>query len=497
MKKRILSLVLSFALVFSLIPCSMAFAASQAPTDAQLEEIFVDMGFASQVSGGKEFSKTEDVSPSAAFWFLCLNGRMEKYFDEDTWCYELTISQYLKLMDQAFVNYDEAEVKAYLQEHGYYNPADGNHVSIFAGGMGDVWAWEPLSISKSGDTYTIKGLFLYGNEETGDVTDDDKRYYDYWKYTSEYLDENGKPQSYTSKMVIEESLSVTVENTEDGLKVSSYQVLPYYTYNGKTYFQNGNTGRFDLSVSLKYTKMTYTGNSITPTVVAADKNGNEKSNYTVSYSKDTIKAVGRYYVKVTPKAPYDGSVKLYFTIVPKAPSKATAELYGYDDIKFTWSKSTGATGYTVYYKKSGDDSYTYLKRTTGTSVKKSGLTDGKKYYFKVVPYYTNNGTRYASTKYKTASVYTLKKVSKPTVTTSGTKVKVKWTGISGETGYQIYKMTKSDGKYTKVASYTTTGTYKTITATKGKTYYYKVRAYKTVGDEKIYAPWSAIVKYKR
>ena len=81
---------------------------------------------------------------------------------------------------------------------------------------------------------------------------------------------------------------------------------------------------------------------------------------------------------------------------------------------------------------------------------------------------------------------------------SGAKVKVSWTNISGETGYQISKMTKKSATQKKPLTYkTTSGKYKKLSATKGKTYYYKVRAYKTVDGKKIYGPWSTAVKYKR
>ena len=62
-------------------------------------------------------------------------------------------------------------------------------------------------------------------------------------------------------------------------------------------------------------------------------------------------------------------------------------------------------------------------------------------------------------------------------------------------------MKKSDGSYKKVSSYKTTKSYLNISAKKGKTYYYKVRAYKKVtvdGETKtIYAPWSKVKSFKR
>ena len=244
--------------------------------------------------------------------------------------------------------------------------------------------------------------------------------------------------------------------------------------------------------------LVYNGKKKTPGVTVTDSQGNviDKANYSVTYPAKRTK-IGKYKVTVTFKGEYTGKKTAEFVIAPKAPSSASATLYGYDDVKFSWKKSTGASGYAVYYKKADATKYTRLKRTTKLSFKKGNLADGVQYKFKVVPYYKSGKTYYESTAYKEVSIYTLKKLNTPVVTKSGSKVKVSWKNIAGETGYQISKATKS-GKTSIVATYKTTkGTYKMLTAKKGTKYYYKVRAYKQVGKTKIYGPWSKVKSYKR
>ena len=261
------------------------------------------------------------------------------------------------------------------------------------------------------------------------------------------------------------------------------------------------------SVKLSYSKVTYNGKikKTTVTVKGYDSEYGEYELpegwiYTTSYAKGRT-AVGRYKVTIKFDSEYFDipTQYRYFTIVPKAPASVKATLYGYDDVKVSWDKVSNATGYYVYYKKASASEWTYLTRTTGTSAKKANLSDGVKYTFKVVPYYycSSNQTRYKSTQYETASVTTLKEVKKPTVTTSSGKVKIKWTDISGESGYQVQKLKKVNGKYVNVAKYTTTSTSKTVTATKGTGYYYRVRAYKIVNGDKVYGPWSDKTYYKR
>ena len=72
-------------------------------------------------------------------------------------------------------------------------------------------------------------------------------------------------------------------------------------------------------------------------------------------------------------------------------------------------------------------------------------------------------------------------------------VKLSWSGTSGAQGYEIYRATSRTGSYKKVAT-VKEKSYKNTGLTKGKTYYYKVRAYKKNGDTTVVGKLSSAVK---
>ena len=252
------------------------------------------------------------------------------------------------------------------------------------------------------------------------------------------------------------------------------------------------------SMTLSTTTYTYTGGKKTPSVTVKDIKGTKLENgtdYKLTYSSSARTSIGRYSVKVTFMGKYSGSKTLYYTIGPKNPTSVKATLYGHDDVKVTWSKVSGASGYRVYYKKATSSTWS-SKTTTGTSMKLANLADGVKYDIKVVTYKIIGGYKCYNAG-KSTSIYTLKKITGMKAKKSGSKVKVSWTNIAGETGYQISQSTKKNGTKIVATYRTSSGKYKTVSATKGKTYYYKVRAYKEVNGKKIYSPWSTVVKYVR
>ena len=66
-------------------------------------------------------------------------------------------------------------------------------------------------------------------------------------------------------------------------------------------------------------------------------------------------------------------------------------------------------------------------------------------------------------------------------TTTKTSATISWSKVSGASGYEIYRSTSKTGTYKKVATVKSGSkvTYKDTGLSKNKTYYYKVRAYKS------------------
>ena len=73
-------------------------------------------------------------------------------------------------------------------------------------------------------------------------------------------------------------------------------------------------------------------------------------------------------------------------------------------------------------------------------------------------------------------------------------VKLTWSKVSNSSGYEIYRANSKNGTFSKIKDITKNSTlsYTNSKLTKKKTYFYKVRAYKTVNNKKIYGSFSSI-----
>jgi len=110
---------------------------------------------------------------------------------------------------------------------------------------------------------------------------------------------------------------------------------------------------------------------------------------------------------------------------------------------------------------------------------------------------TNNGIN-GNQNPGTQTIVRPAKVTKLTVSSKKKKAFLKWKKNSKATGYEIYRATKKNGKYKKIRTIKKAFavTFTDSKVKKGKTYYYKVRAYKTVKGNKANGKFSAVRKVK-
>ena len=106
---------------------------------------------------------------------------------------------------------------------------------------------------------------------------------------------------------------------------------------------------------------------------------------------------------------------------------------------------------------------------------------------------TNTGNQNNSSVKAPAAVKNLKKKKgkKNTLTLS-------WKKVTDANGYEVYQATKAKGKYKKIKTISKAKTTKlTVKKLKAKkTYYFKVRAYKKNGKQKLFGTYSKVLKVK-
>ncbi len=211
----------------------------------------------------------------------------------------------------------------------------------------------------------------------------------------------------------------------------------------------------------------------------------------------TAKAVGKATVTCKAADGHGAYAPCAVTVLPKTPTGVKAVSASYNSVKITWTAVSGATGYAVYRAASKTGTYSYLKSTTATSFTDTSRATGTTYYYKVRAYKTVGETKYYSGYSAIVSAKAVPAVpaSFTAAKASGTSVKTSWKAVTGATGYEVWMATSSGGTYSKLTT-TTKTTYTKTKLTKNKTYYFKVRAYKTVNDKKVYGAFTAIKSAK-
>lgn len=197
---------------------------------------------------------------------------------------------------------------------------------------------------------------------------------------------------------------------------------------------------------------------------------------------------------------YNTSVKIETTVGAINPRVSA---YANNFVTLTWNKQTAANGYEVFKYDASSKKYVLYKNITNPNTntcKVTGLASNKKYDFKVRAYQIDDSEKTYAPFGAVVSQYT--SIANPKLnsakSTSKKKIKASWSKVGGASGYQVMWSTyKNFSKNYKTKSVKAKSLSKTVTAAQSKkTYYVRVRAYKTISGKKVYSQWSSTKKVK-
>ncbi|MEY8392388.1 hypothetical protein D3Z36_11475 [Lachnospiraceae bacterium] len=207
----------------------------------------------------------------------------------------------------------------------------------------------------------------------------------------------------------------------------------------------------------------------------------------------TINASGRAIITVTNVD--NTSIKASYTLyVPfEAPQDLKASSTGnpregasLGNIKISWDASGGAPSYNIYRSTSKNGTYQKIGTSSSSSYIDKTAAVNKTYYYKVEA--KNSYAQCTSPLSKSIRGVILKA---PTVKTSITKkkyIRLSWNKNTKASGYVIYRSTKKNSGYKEIARFKSGSkvSYIDKTVKNNKTYYYRIKAFKTLNNKNFY-----------
>lgn len=234
-------------------------------------------------------------------------------------------------------------------------------------------------------------------------------------------------------------------------------------------------------------ELKYTTGSTSKTVTVK---GKSTTSYKLSLTPGKSYTVQvRSYDKRLTRTDYGSWYKVTVKAVPAAVTnfKAT-QLAGGTSLKFTWTKVSGATGYTVYRYSPAKKKYVSCGSTTGSSLTVKGLYADTQYKFRIAAYYKYSGKNYyGSYTNITATPKYLAPTSLKVTKTTASSVTLSWGASSGAAKYEIYNSVTKKSVYVSKTSATLSG------LKAGTVYKFRVRGYTGKGSSAKYGNWTSYI----
>ena len=254
-----------------------------------------------------------------------------------------------------------------------------------------------------------------------------------------------------------------------------------------------------VNISTKNSKYVYKGKEVKPAVNV--KTGKTKlvlnKDYKVTYKNNNKPGDATLTVKFINN--YSGTTTRKFTITPDKVKVNKQTSFATKKVTLSWKKQKDITGYEIYRstKKNGTYARVAVVNANKNKYIDNKLESGKKYYYRIRAYKVD-GEHYITGSFSMVKgVITKPKATNVKVTASNKQAIVSWKKIDGAEGYEVYMSTSNKGKYTKIATKKASATKVTKSnLSSGKTYYFKVRAYKKAEGKKVYSKYSNIQSIK-
>lgn len=175
-----------------------------------------------------------------------------------------------------------------------------------------------------------------------------------------------------------------------------------------------------------------------------------------------------------------------YITTPAAPASLVQQTSTDSSITLTWNKIPEVYGYQIVRYDESQNKYVAVGTAKGASTvtfTDKNLQDGKKYTYKVRGYYKLNSRNVYGTYTDTCTGITIADNIEnfKVAATSASAIRLSWSPITAATGYRIYRLNPSTGKYEAITTLTssTTTTYTDKDLNAGADYSYKIRAYTT------------------
>jgi hypothetical protein len=176
-----------------------------------------------------------------------------------------------------------------------------------------------------------------------------------------------------------------------------------------------------------------------------------------------------------------------------APTSTAATANGPSQITLNWNAVPGASGYNVYSSAAPAVQIVSGNKLTANPVSAaggyvaSGLNASTAYYFKVTAI-NSVAPESAPSAEVTASTSAVSVTAAPSgvsaTANSGTQITINWSGVSGATGYNVYRASSSGGALTQVNTTAVTSAVAFVDTglTASTAYFYKVKAINASGE---------------